>query len=129
MTEAAEDKVDELFEHQDKDYDYTDQEYQDALKVEMPVMVAKIDCVEHKDLCTQDQIWAYPTLRLFVNGQPVSEYHGDRTVLEMIHWLGKQEEEHKKDLDDDDVEHKVSAADEGKMWQIRSSYNSSSQLY
>jgi len=112
MTEAAEDKVDQLFEHQEKEYDYTDQEYQDALKVEMPVMVAKIDCVQHKDLCTEDQIWAYPTLRLFVNGEPVSEYHGDRTVLEMIHWLGKQEEEHKKDLDDDDVEHKVAAADE-----------------
>jgi thiol-disulfide isomerase/thioredoxin len=110
MTEAAMVKVDEKFEHLEEGHDYTQEEYQDALKVEIPVMVAKIDCVVHSDLCFQNGIGAYPTLRLYVEGIAAADYHGDRTVLEMVHWLALVEEGHKRRLGDDKF--KVLLADE-----------------
>lgn len=73
--------------------DYSDEEYKDALKAELPVMVAKIDCVVHKDLCMENQISGYPTLRLYVEGVWHGDYNGDRTILEMVHWLTEREKE------------------------------------
>ena len=120
MTDAAMEKVDEKLQrnhevhnHKHPD-DYSDQEYNDALAVELPVMVAKIDCVVHKQLCFDNQIWAYPTLRLFVEGEAKADYRGDRTVLEMVHWLSLVEESHKKYLGEDAF--KVKAADESKSF-------------
>lgn len=81
--------------------DYTDEEYEEAMAVELPVFVAKIDCVVHKQLCFDQQIWAYPTLRLFIEGEPKADYRGDRTVLEMIHWLSMVEQAHKQYLGED----------------------------
>lgn len=102
MTEAAMELVDEQLEDSHLDHtDFTKEEYNEALKVKLPVMVAKVDCVVHKDLCFQQQIWAYPTLRLFVNGQPAADYRGDRTVLEMVHWLAHVEEQHKTQIGED----------------------------
>jgi len=95
MTEAAMEKVDETFQHLEKGHDYTTKEYNEAVKVELPVMVAKVDCVIHKQLCLDSQIFAYPTLRLFAEGKSAADYRGDRTVLEMIHWLAHVEEFHK----------------------------------
>ena len=68
------------------------------------VQIAKVDCVEHNDVCNAHDIRAYPTLRLFVDGIPwkehfqdkqghslghtgSSDYNGHRTVLEMVEWL------------------------------------------
>jgi hypothetical protein len=110
MTEAAIFKVDEQFKHLEEGHDYTEEEYQDALKVEIPVMVAKVDCVVHSDLCLQNRIGAYPTLRIYVEGIAVADYHGDRTVLEMVHWLALVEEGHKRRVGD--AKFKVLLADE-----------------
>lgn len=101
MVEAAMDIVDEEFEHLEMDHDYSKEDYDEALKVKLPVMVAKVDCVDHKDLCFNEQVWAYPTLRLFVNGMPAADYRGDRTVLEMVHWLAHVEETHKNQVGDE----------------------------
>lgn len=73
--------------------------------------MSKIDCVIHRELCLQQQIWGYPTLRLFVDGDVHGDYRGDRTVLEMVHWLAVQEEEHKSHLGEE--HHNVKLADEG----------------
>lgn len=69
------------------------------------VQIAKVDCVENDDVCNKQRIMAYPTLRLFVDGEPwrnlfqkkqgqsmnkpssLSDYSGHRTVLEMVEWL------------------------------------------
>ncbi len=120
MNDAAMERVDQklMYNHERHNHkhpdDYSDQEYQEALAVELPVMVAKIDCVIHKQLCFDQQIWAYPTLRLFVEGEPKADYHGDRTLLEIIHWLALVEESHKKFLGED--EFKVRVADQGKKF-------------
>jgi len=76
--------------------DYSDEEYKDALKAELPVVVAKVDCVVHKDLCMKNLISGYPTLRLYVDGMWHGDYSGDRTILEMVHWLTEREKEHTK---------------------------------
>lgn len=112
MTEAAVELVDEEFEHLREGHDYSEEEYKDALKVKLPVMVAKIDCVEHKAFCFQNSIWAYPTLRLYIRGAPVADYQGDRTLLEMVHWLAHVEEEHQRQIGDENFN--VLLADERK---------------
>jgi thiol-disulfide isomerase/thioredoxin len=70
--------------------DYTDADFDAATKVALPVAIAKVDCVSNTELCNQhENIRAYPTLRLFVDGQPWSggDYMGHRTLLEMVEWL------------------------------------------
>jgi len=47
----------------------------------MPVGVGKVDCVEQADLCREQRIMAFPTLRWYHDGEPVSpDYKMDRTV-------------------------------------------------
>ena len=84
--------------------DYTDEDYEAAEKVTMPVVIAKIDCVDHQSLCNfEERISAYPTLRLFVDGKRWhgGDYNGHRTVLEMVEWLYHVEEQHKDLLGQD----------------------------
>jgi hypothetical protein len=79
MLDAAESRL-----HKD---DYTDEELESAKKVAMPVLIAKIDCVTHHDLCMKQGIMGYPTLRLFVDGNPYGDYFGHRTVLGLTQFL------------------------------------------
>jgi len=55
-----------------------------AEKVEMdrtPVSIVKVDCVANRDLCMNQKIQAFPSLRLFKDGQPQPpDYRSDRTV-------------------------------------------------
>lgn len=81
---------------------YSDEDFEHAVKVSRPVVIAKVDCVDHKYLCNQEEkIMAYPTLRLFIDGKSRfggSDYKGHRTVMEMVDWLKHMEEEHKSSL-------------------------------
>ena len=85
--------------------DYNDEEFQKAKALKMPVVIAKIDCVTHPQVCNQGQgIRGYPTLRLFADGMHAGDYQGHRTVQEMVEWLYFAEEKHKKLLDDNNPE-------------------------
>ena len=97
MTDVAED----ILHSKDDGRDYTEEDYEHAKKVHLPVMVAKIDCVSHKALCMQQGIMGYPTLRLFVNGErwKGGDYRGDRTVVKMTDWLQQVEDAHKSELE------------------------------
>eukprot|EP00539_Tryblionella_compressa_P002309 CAMPEP_0178749872 /NCGR_PEP_ID=MMETSP0744-20121128/9641_1 /TAXON_ID=913974 /ORGANISM="Nitzschia punctata, Strain CCMP561" /LENGTH=512 /DNA_ID=CAMNT_0020403313 /DNA_START=43 /DNA_END=1582 /DNA_ORIENTATION=- len=110
--------------------DYTDEDFEAAEKVELPVMIAKVDCVKNHELCNQQEdIRAYPTLRLFVDGERWSggDYRGHRTVLEMVEWLYFVEEKQQTDenLRQLHVAHQAArerltgenASDEEKKWQ------------
>ena len=46
---------------------------------------------------------AYPTLRLFVDGERwrAGDYRGHRTVVEMADWLQQVEDKHKEELSDE----------------------------
>ncbi|VEU35322.1 unnamed protein product [Pseudo-nitzschia multistriata] len=69
--------------------EYGEQELRTAEALDVPVVIAKVDCVEHDKLCREQNIQAYPTLRLFVNGKPFDsgDYEGHRTVLDMVQYL------------------------------------------
>ena len=112
MTSAATLHLDER-QKQHHFHSITEDQYKEALKVHMPVVIAKVDCVLHDLLCRQQDIRGYPTLRLFVRGKHDADYHGDREVLEFIHWLEKKEEEHKIDSQENE-KGKLKVVDERK---------------
>eukprot|EP00585_Thalassiosira_rotula_P005281 CAMPEP_0196135362 /NCGR_PEP_ID=MMETSP0910-20130528/4021_1 /TAXON_ID=49265 /ORGANISM="Thalassiosira rotula, Strain GSO102" /LENGTH=528 /DNA_ID=CAMNT_0041395487 /DNA_START=106 /DNA_END=1695 /DNA_ORIENTATION=- len=102
MAEVAENRVEEKLENSGQEHDYSDEEYQAAVEVELPVLIGKVDCVDHHDLCMKRQIQAYPTLKFFVDGEEKGDYRGHRTVVEMAHFIEEMEKEHKgKDADTD----------------------------
>jgi thiol-disulfide isomerase/thioredoxin len=88
MNDASDESI------EDGEEKYGEQEFKSAEALVVPVVIAKVDCVSHKVLCQQQDIRAYPTLRLFVNGQPFEggDYHGHRTVLDMVQFLRFAEE-------------------------------------
>lgn len=97
MSDVAEKRVEQ------KQHEYSEEDYEHAKTVELPVLIAKIDCVDHKELCQKEGIRAYPTLRLFVNGEPWhsgGEYRGHRTVVELADWLRKVEDAYKEENKD-----------------------------
>jgi len=59
--------------------------------------------VVHGDFCRKQSIMAYPTLRLFVDGERWAggDYRGHRTVLEMADYLQQVEDKHKTDMQND----------------------------
>ena len=69
--------------------DYSQEEYDEAKQVAVPVLVAEVDCVEHHSFCNEQGIRAYPTVKLFVNGEPYKggEYHGHRTIVSLIQFV------------------------------------------
>ena len=97
MADVAEGVVED--EHEDV-HDYSEEELKEAIQVELPVMIAKIDCVLHKEVCHSQMIMAYPTLRLFIDGKPWrgGDYPGHRTVTELAHWLQSVEEVYKEEV-------------------------------
>ena len=108
MTEASLEKLDandELPDDHPQKHRYSDEEHDSAVKLHLPVAIGKVDCVTHKKICNEQQnIRAYPTLRLFIDGKVWgmgSDYKGHRTVIEMVDWLVHMEEEHKKILEVD----------------------------
>jgi thiol-disulfide isomerase/thioredoxin len=78
---------------------YTKEEFDAALLINMPVLIAKVDCVEHHSFCMEQGIMGYPTLRLFVNGKKETDYHGDRSILAMTQFLKFVEERHRDEYE------------------------------
>ena len=91
MYQAAENRV----EDQPEVHRYSNEDYSEAVKVELPVLIAKVDCVDHHEFCMNQQIRAYPTLKFFVDGEEKGNYDGHRTVVEFAHFIAEMEKEHK----------------------------------
>lgn len=110
MTDVAENLV------ADRAHEYSEEDLAHAKKLELPVMVAKVDCVVHQALCVQQEIMAYPTLRLFVDGErwKGGDYRGHRTLVEMADWLQQVEDSHKTELERDGSKN-VGLAHQGKL--------------
>jgi len=71
----------------------------EAKALPTPVLVGKVDCVSQHALCMNNEIYAYPTLRLFVEGKryKYGDYNGHRTVIDLIHFLKASEDTMKND--------------------------------
>lgn len=63
--------------------------------IQLPVLIAKVDCVDHHEFCREQNIVAYPTMQLFVNGEKYgADYHGHRTVLDFTDFLATVEKQY-----------------------------------
>lgn len=82
---------------------YAQEEYLEALKVERPAVIAKVDCAKHVELCTENNIRGYPTLRMYVDGERIADYNGHRTVVELTYFLGQTEANHKSSREHGDL--------------------------
>ncbi|KAL9190866.1 hypothetical protein ACHAXT_000572 [Thalassiosira profunda] len=102
MNEVAENRVDEKMDPREE-HEWSDEDWKEAMKVELPVLIGKVDCVDHHDLCMEQGIRAYPTLKFFVDGEAKGDYRGHRTVVEMAHFIEEMEKEHKGKGEEDSV--------------------------
>jgi thiol-disulfide isomerase/thioredoxin len=61
------------------------------------IKVIKVDCVEHRDLCAEQVIRAFPTLRLYKGGKAIApDYREDRTVDALTSYIERTLDLHAK---------------------------------
>lgn len=112
MYEVAEGRVENNIEKNPHlEHEYTDEDYTAAVAVELPVLIGKIDCVDHHELCMQRGIRAYPTLKFFWDGKDIGDYRGHRTVVELAHFIESMEREHRGKEDSDEAVKSTEAKD------------------
>jgi hypothetical protein len=57
----------------------------------IPIKVAKVDCVTHAQLCKDQKVHAFPTLRLFNKASPLPpDYNTDRTVAALASYVTRK---------------------------------------
>ena len=96
ITDTAMHIVDEHMDNHNIDgYQYADDEYESAVNAMAPVLVTKLNCSLYPSICNAQGIRAYPTMRIFVDGEARGDYNGHRTVMELVHWLSHIEAEHR----------------------------------
>ncbi|XP_059152695.1 thioredoxin domain-containing protein 5-like [Physella acuta] len=58
-----------------------------------PVSIARVDCTQHKSVCDQNEVRGYPTLKIFRNGELLSDYRGGRTLEDLQSFVKKHIEQ------------------------------------
>lgn len=60
-------------------------------RINMPVGIANVDCQAHSDLCRDQRVMAFPTLRFYENKQAqVPDYKSDRTVQALVSYAQRK---------------------------------------
>jgi protein disulfide isomerase len=54
-----------------------------------PYILANLDATAHKKSAEKNQIQGFPTIKLFINGNPM-DYNGDRTAEAVINFIDKK---------------------------------------
>ena len=62
VEDKVEDHLSEGKKKQHLEEDYSEEEFEEAMKLHLPVLVGEVDCVEHKGLCWDENIKGYPTM-------------------------------------------------------------------
>ncbi|CAL1537590.1 unnamed protein product [Lymnaea stagnalis] len=55
-----------------------------------PVVIAKVDCTQYKNVCEENEIRGYPTLKIFRNGELLNDYRGGRTLEDLQKFVSRQ---------------------------------------
>ncbi|RDB15626.1 Thioredoxin domain-containing protein 5 [Hypsizygus marmoreus] len=66
-----------------------DQLVQESEKEHPTVKLAQVNCITHGDLCNENDVKAYPSLRFYNNGERVENFKGDRN-LDSLHTFIKR---------------------------------------
>lgn len=61
------------------------------------IPIAKVDATIEKDLAEKYQIQGFPTLKMFINGEPV-DYNGERNEEAITEWIQSKNELRVKEL-------------------------------
>eukprot|EP01133_Synstelium_polycarpum_P000220 gene220-268_t len=59
----------------------------DAFAGSKQVVIAKVDCDVHKEVCTKHGVSGYPTLKIFTKSTEAKDYNGMRSVDEIITYV------------------------------------------
>ncbi|CAM9624399.1 unnamed protein product [Phaeothamnion confervicola] len=63
----------------------------------MPISVAQVDCAAENDLCMQQEVKAFPMMRLYHGTAPIDpDYRLDRTVDNLLAWTEAKVVEHRE---------------------------------
>jgi len=73
----------------------------------LDVGIGKVDCVAHDDLCKEERIMAFPTLRWYQEGKAIMpDYKGERSVGDLLEYAKKKIDAYEDDeYGDDEEEH------------------------
>jgi len=64
---------------------------QEVAKAGMPVGIGKVDCMAEANYCRKQKVMAFPTLRWYANGEPVTpDYKMDRTVDALVGYVKRK---------------------------------------
>jgi len=55
--------------------------------------IAKVNCDDHPELCQSQNVDAYPTIKLFRDGEVAGEYDGDHTLSALRSYLRSQRQQ------------------------------------
>lgn len=58
------------------------------------VKIAKVDCTlgENKELCNEQEVDGFPTIYIYLNGNKVEEYNGNRSIEDLIEYINRHAE-------------------------------------
>jgi thiol-disulfide isomerase/thioredoxin len=69
----------------------------EVVKLKMPVGIGKVDCMAQTDLCRDEKVMAFPTLRWYESGKAITpDYKMDRTVQAMVGFAKRKLEMNQK---------------------------------
>lgn len=85
----------------------------------IPVGIANVDCQAHSDLCRDQAVMSFPTLRWYENGKPVTpDFKGDRTVTSFVAYIRRKLDLNAKFKDWDKKKVQGRKGDMREMYQI-----------
>lgn len=61
-----------------------------GLKDESDVVIASVDCTQHRPVCDKAGIKGFPTLKTYINGEANEQYKGARTLDELKDFVTEQ---------------------------------------